>query len=206
MRPRFPSWMRSRRGSPDAWYFLAMDTTRRRFDWTKVCWACSPVWILRFSSRRLAGVRSFDLDGQVELGGPAPFDGLGQADLVVLGEQRVLADIGQVEPDQILLVALDALLRQRLNPSSETSGDPCRWSKPWGHRMQFTCGYQFTDRSRPEPGRRGSRRCVDRRPGASSPAGHGTSPAPDPRDDLPRGAVGDRRTTATSWGAAAAPG
>ena len=143
MRPRFPSWMRSRRGSPDAWYFLAIDTTRRRFDWTKVCWACSPVWIFRLNSRRLAGVRSLTFVGQVELGGAAPLDGLGQADLVVLREQRVLADIGQVEPDQILLVALDALLRQRLYPSSEPSGDPCRWSKP--------VDISLPTESRPEP-------------------------------------------------------
>jgi hypothetical protein len=61
IRPRFPSWMRSSRGRPEAWYFLAIDTTSRRFDWTKVCWACSPVMILRFSSRRLDGVRSFGL-------------------------------------------------------------------------------------------------------------------------------------------------
>ena len=32
--PRLPSWMRSSSDSPDAWYFLAIETTRRKFDWT----------------------------------------------------------------------------------------------------------------------------------------------------------------------------
>ena len=35
---------------------------------------------------------------QLALGLPAALDGLGQPDLVVLGEQRVLPDIGQIEP------------------------------------------------------------------------------------------------------------
>ena len=42
----------------------------------------------------------------------AALDGLGQPDLVVLGEQRVLPDVGEVEADEIFLVALDALLGQ----------------------------------------------------------------------------------------------
>src|ERR1700676_2017911 len=57
MSPRLPSWIRSSRGSPDAWYFLAMDTTRRRFDCTNVCWALSPWRVVRRSSRFFAGVR-----------------------------------------------------------------------------------------------------------------------------------------------------
>ena len=56
MSPRFPSWTRSSRGSPDAWYFLAMDTTRRRFDDTNVCWAAAAAHWIRRSSRFLAGV------------------------------------------------------------------------------------------------------------------------------------------------------
>ena len=51
---------------------------------------------------------------QLVLGVAPGFDGLGQADLVVLGEQGILPDIGQVEPDEILFVTLDALFRQRL--------------------------------------------------------------------------------------------
>src|SRR5690606_35835702 len=48
-------------------------------------------------------------------GGPclvAGLDGLGEADLVVLGEQRVLPDVGEVEADEVFFVALHALLRQ----------------------------------------------------------------------------------------------
>src|SRR5690606_24961914 len=50
---------------------------------------------------------------QLATGGVAGLDGLRQANLVVLGQQRVLADVGEVQPDEIFLVALDALLGQR---------------------------------------------------------------------------------------------
>ena len=105
--------MRSRRGRPEAWYFLAIETTSRKFDCTKVCWARSPARSLRFSSRRRAGVRSrgFALNARFRLA--TGLDRLGQADLVVLGQQRVLPDVSQVEPYEVFLVALDALLRQR---------------------------------------------------------------------------------------------
>ena len=43
----------------------------------------------------------------------ARLDGLGQPDLVVLGEQRVLPDVGEVEADEVFLVPLDTLLGQR---------------------------------------------------------------------------------------------
>ena len=39
-------------------------------------------------------------------------DGLGQPHLVVLGEEGILPDVGEVETDKIFLVALDALLGQ----------------------------------------------------------------------------------------------
>ena len=42
----------------------------------------------------------------------AALDRLGQPDLVVLGEQRVLPDVGEVEADEIFLVALDTLFGQ----------------------------------------------------------------------------------------------
>ena len=41
----------------------------------------------------------------------ALFDHLGEAHLVVLGEQRILADVGEVEADKVLLVALYAIFR-----------------------------------------------------------------------------------------------
>ena len=58
IRPRLPSWMRSSSGSPDAWYFLAIDTTSRRFDCTNWRSASSPWRAVRRSSRFLAGVSS----------------------------------------------------------------------------------------------------------------------------------------------------
>jgi hypothetical protein len=39
----------------------------------------------------------------------AGLDGLGETDLVVLGEERVLTDVGQVEPDEILIIPVDAI-------------------------------------------------------------------------------------------------
>ena len=50
--------------------------------------------------------------GHLGLRSPPALDGLGQADLVVLGQQGVLPDVGQVQPDEILVVALDSFLRQ----------------------------------------------------------------------------------------------
>ena len=46
------------------------------------------------------------------LGGSAGLDGLGQADLVVLGQQRVLTDIRQVEANEVLVVTLNSFLGQ----------------------------------------------------------------------------------------------
>ena len=58
IRPRLPSWMRSSSGRPDAWYFLAIDTTRRRFDCTNWRSASSPWRAVRRSSRLRVGVTS----------------------------------------------------------------------------------------------------------------------------------------------------
>ena len=58
IRPRLPSWIRSSSGRPDAWYFLAIETTRRRFDCTNARSASSPSRAARRSSRFLAAVRS----------------------------------------------------------------------------------------------------------------------------------------------------
>ena len=78
--------MRSSSGRPDAWYFLAIETTRRRLDCTNVRSAFSPSRDARRSSRLRAGV-SAALGLELEPGGVAGLDGLGKADLVVLGEQ-----------------------------------------------------------------------------------------------------------------------
>src|SRR5439155_24433436 len=45
----------------------------------------------------------------------ARLDGLRQANFVVLGQQRVLPDVGEVEPDEVFLVSLDTLLRQEMS-------------------------------------------------------------------------------------------
>ena len=50
--------------------------------------------------------------GDLGLGVPPGLDGLGEAYHVVLGQQWVLTDVCQVEPDEILVVALDSFLRQ----------------------------------------------------------------------------------------------
>jgi hypothetical protein len=55
-------------------------------------------------------------------GGQAALDRLGEPDLVILGQQRVLTDVGEVQPDEVLLVALDALLPQ--GAPSEARSDP----------------------------------------------------------------------------------
>ena len=118
IRPRLPSWMRSRSGSPDAWYFFAIDTTSRRFDCTNVRCASSPRRAVRRSSRFLVGVSAFAAVEQLLARRVALLDLLGEADLVVLREQRILADVGEIEPDEIFLVALDTLLRHPVTPCS----------------------------------------------------------------------------------------
>ena len=59
----------------------------------------------------------------VELGASlvAGLDGLGQTHLVVLGQQRVLTDVREVQADEVFLVALDALLGHR-QPFLNSSG------------------------------------------------------------------------------------
>ena len=42
----------------------------------------------------------------------ARFDGLGQPDFVVLGQQGVLADVGQIQTNKVLVVSLEPLLCQ----------------------------------------------------------------------------------------------
>ena len=49
---------------------------------------------------------------QFLLGAPTSFDRLGEPYLVVLGEQRILANVGQIQPDEVFLVALNSLFRQ----------------------------------------------------------------------------------------------
>ena len=55
---------------------------------------------------------------QLRAGRVALFDLLGEADLIVLCQQRILADVGEIEPDEIFFVALDTLLRHSVTPCS----------------------------------------------------------------------------------------
>ena len=119
IRPRLPSWMRSSSGRPDAWYFLAIDTTRRRLDCTNARSASSP-------SR--GGTAQFTLLGSGEVladlvelvdRGLAGFDLLGESNFVILGEQHVLTDVGQIQADQVFFVALDAIFRHECSSNGE---------------------------------------------------------------------------------------
>ena len=112
--------MRSSRGRPDAWYFLAIDTTSRRFDWTKVRSASSPSSHMALELAPLG--RREVLAALVELGAGvvADLDRLGQPDLVVLGQQGVLPDVGEVQADEVFFVPLYSLLGQHLDPSSDS--------------------------------------------------------------------------------------
>jgi hypothetical protein len=65
-------------------------------------------------SRFLVGGQPLGALATSSLGFPAGLDGLGQPDLVVLGQQRVLTDVCQIEPYEILVVALNSFLRQDL--------------------------------------------------------------------------------------------
>ena len=103
--------MRSSSGRPDAWYFLAIDTTRRRFDCTNVRSASSPSRSASPQLALLGAVRLLPPVVELRDGAALPASiCLGEADLVVLGEQRVLPDVGEVQPDEVFLVPLDAIL------------------------------------------------------------------------------------------------
>ena len=121
--------MRSSSGRPEAWYFFAIETTRRRLDWTNVRCAVSPSRTMRLSSRRRVGVIALRLGPQLLLGAPTGLDRLGKAYLVVLGEQRILTDVGQIQPDEIFLVALNSLFRQGLKASVGSAGTAPRCPK-----------------------------------------------------------------------------
>ena len=114
IRPRLPSWMRSSSGRPEAWYFLAIDTTRRRLDCTNARSASSPSRACTAQFALLGGRELLaDLIELVDRG-LAGLDLLGEPNLVVLGEQRVLTDIGQIQANQVFFVALDAIFRHEL--------------------------------------------------------------------------------------------
>jgi hypothetical protein len=52
---------------------------------------------------------------------------LGQANLIVLGQEWVLANIGEIEPDKIFFVPLDTLFRQEVLQSDPSGEMPPPW-------------------------------------------------------------------------------
>jgi hypothetical protein len=64
----------------------------------------------QLAAARLGDAGALPLEVQARL--VPGLDGLGQADLVVLGEQGVLPDVREVEPDEVFLIPLDTLLGQ----------------------------------------------------------------------------------------------
>ena len=59
-------------------------------------------------------------------------DLLGQANLVGLGQQGVLPDIGEIEMDQVLVVALGSPRRYRHEPLARLSVNECDRGAPRG--------------------------------------------------------------------------
>ena len=87
---------------------------------TKVSAASSPSRTRRRSSRWRAAVDPLG-SGQLGPGFAAGLDGLGQPGLVVLGQQRMLTDVVQVEADQVLL-GLSGLLVGHSSSSLDVPG------------------------------------------------------------------------------------
>ena len=98
--------------------------------------------MIRRSSRRRAGVSVLRRVAQLLLGLASRLDCLGEPNLVILGEKGVLPDVGEIEANEIFLVALDSLLRQRclvLCPISRRA--PAEANKPLGcYRAGHTSG------------------------------------------------------------------
>ena len=86
---------------------MAIDTTSRRFDCDElalgvVALADEPLEVA------LLGAREPLVDGFEGLAAPlAGLDVLGEAGLVVLGEQLVPPDVFEVQPNEVLVVAFD---------------------------------------------------------------------------------------------------
>ena len=80
----------------------------------------------------LARSEIFASGQEVAASGVAAFDLLRQPNLVVLGEQRVLPDVGQIEPDEIFLVPLDramTMLDSLARPTAERA-ERCGLRRP----------------------------------------------------------------------------
>ena len=130
MRPRLPSWIRSSKRQAGGLVLL-----RDRNDEPQVGLDKCPLCRLPFSDHPVQLAAAGGGDGlglrrpELLLGAPTSLDGLCEAYLVVLGEQRILADIGQIQPDEIFLVALNSLFRQGLKASVGSAGTAPRCPK-----------------------------------------------------------------------------
>ena len=122
--------MRSSSGSPDAWYFLAIETTRRRFDCTNWRSASSPWRAVRRSSRLRGGGDVLAAGVEVLDRLLAGLDRLGQPDLVVLGEQGVLADVGEVQAYEVFVIAFNAIFGHGGSLCTDPQGRCRRASAP----------------------------------------------------------------------------
>ncbi len=146
MSPRLPSCTRSSSGRSAAWYFLAIDTTRRRLPLVNVCTAASPARTIRCSSRHV-GRADPSQRCKLRVGVASGLDHLGQPDLVVFSEQGVAADVAEVQTDQILVWRLHSLVRQWhpfLKARPERSGrQSCRPQRSsafaYGSGISSTC-------------------------------------------------------------------
>ena len=105
MRPRLPSCTMSRSGRPGRLVLLG-----DRHDEAKVRVHELAVRLFALADRpaELTPLRGRHLLGRLQLGArfDALFDGLGEADLVVLGQQIVESDVLEVEADEVLVVTI----------------------------------------------------------------------------------------------------
>ena len=129
IRPRLPSWIRSRSGQARGLVLLGDRDDQPQ---VRLHEGLLGLLALHDGAAKLALLgRGQPLGrlGHVGLGVPPGLDGLGQPDLVVLGQQRVLTDVCQVEPDEILVVALNSFLGQNLRQTFRpmtSAGEPGR--------------------------------------------------------------------------------
>ena len=154
---------------------------------------------------------------------PAGFDGLGQANLVVLGQQRVLADVGQIQPNQIFVVSLEALLcqlHQVLRFPHQRGGRPtlaqrhrrnrCSLIRVWRFRAQRLLLSKFTGRVKPSERQRPVTRASSGAQSSGTDAGQddqaGAGAGPDHRRSRAAAGTRGRRPRRGAGSPGAAPG
>ena len=106
MRPRLPSWMRSRNSSPRPMWRLAMDTTRRRLASMSGLLGLEAVGHQALQRGRLGVGDAVGAVGELQRGDAGHrlqpgLDALGQGHLLGPGQQADLADLLEVGADRI---------------------------------------------------------------------------------------------------------